>query len=68
MAKQQALSNNKVNLQALPPHIREFVTVSARYLDVRIDSSQQGTFARLEKGKIGVKQNDQEVGYAADYI
>ena len=49
MAKQQALSNNKVNLQALPPHIREFVTVSARYLDVRMDGSQQGTFARLEK-------------------
>ena len=68
MAKQQAVLNDKVKLQALPPHIDEFLSVSASYLGVRIDSPQLDNFLWRDGGKIGVKQNDQEVGYAADYV
>ena len=68
MANYQALSTDKVNLQALPPHIHEFLNVSASYLGVRMDSQEINRFLWHDEGKIGVKQNDQEVGYATDYI
>ena len=68
MANYQAISTEKANLQALPPHIHEFLTVSASYLGVRVDGQQMDSFSWRDEGTIGVKQNDQEVGYAADYI
>ena len=45
MAKNKAQSTDNVNPQALPHHIREFLTVSAMYLGVLMDRPQMDNFS-----------------------
>ena len=66
MAQQQGLWTNNVKRRAQPPHLREFLTVSASYLEVPMDSLNND--GGVWQGNTNVvKDNNQEVGYAANY-
>jgi hypothetical protein len=57
-----------MNQQVLKPAIHEFLTVSARYLGVPLDNITIHEVSWRDNGNIGVKQNDQEVGYATNHV
>ena len=66
MTKHQALWTNNVKQRSLPPHLYEFLTVSASYLGVPIDSLNND--GGVWQGNTNlVKQNNQGVSYAANY-
>ena len=67
MAKHQALWTNNVNRRALQPHLHEFLTVSASYLEVSMDSLKKHDGQWRSKANV-VKQNNQEVSYAANHV
>lgn len=68
MARHYILSTDYVDRQSFPPHIHEFLTVSASYLGVRMDSMDRGNGAWRDNGDLFKKQNDSEVGYAANHV
>jgi hypothetical protein len=57
-----------MNQQVLKPAIHEFLIVSARYLDVPLDNIPMHEVSWRDNGNRGVKQNDQEVGYATNHV
>jgi hypothetical protein len=67
MAKHEVLWTNNVKPRALPPHLREFLTVSASYLEVSMDSLHKDDGEWQGKANV-IKQNNQEVGYAANHV
>jgi hypothetical protein len=67
MAKHQALWTNKVKQRSLPPHLSEFLTVSASYLEVSMDSLKKDSGQWQGNANV-IKQNNQEVSYAANHV